>query len=196
VARPRRGSNERAQEPHLARLPAFSSWWKLPCLEGGQFARACNGSIRRASMATMLACPGRSPLVLAFLAAATVLHGCGRTPPADMPAGPAVTTSIRTGSACARDSDCGAANRCFKDQPGGYCVQLKGCGLRDDESCPVGTICSPLPWAEIPGLCLRTCERASDCRTGYRCEYLELFPGEKRTPRSPKPVCWQSERPL
>lgn len=37
---------------------------------------------------------------------------------------------------------------------------------------------------------MRPCASSADCRPGYFCGIVELFPGQAGTPASPEPVCW------
>ena len=102
--------------------------------------------------------------------------------------------SLVTGRPCATADDCGSGYDCFTDAPGGYCLPGAPGGptaCREPESpCPAGTTCSPLPWHQISGVCLRTCSTAADCRGSYVCDYVGLFPGDPGTPRSADRVCW------
>jgi len=93
------------------------------------------------------------------------------------------------GRACSNDQDCSSVQRCYTGVPGGYCMSKRPCRL-DEHACPGGSVCSPLPNASIPGVCLATCTGADDCRPGYDCGVVELFPGEPSSPRSTTKVCW------
>jgi len=104
---------------------------------------------------------------------------------------------IVIGRYCDVDGDCGAGYRCFNNHtgstwvPDGYCLLAMSACMKDNE-CPEGTLCSPLPWAQIPGVCLLACRDDSDCRKGYSCGAVELFPGEKDSPATSGKVCWSS----
>jgi hypothetical protein len=130
------------------------------------------------------------PVVLVFYAACA-----GRGGEPEKTAGR--DTGIVIGRYCAADDDCGAGYRCFNVHtgsawvPDGYCL-LATSACRSDGECPAGTLCSPLPWAEIPGVCLLSCRDDSQCREGYRCAAVELFPGEEGSPKSSGKVCWTS----
>lgn len=130
-------------------------------------------------------------LLLALVAAAALGEGRTQCVPVE-PTDPAVDPV--TGSACAAAADCGPGYECYTLAPGGYCMPGAPGGptaCREPEHpCPEGTTCSPLPWHQISGVCLAPCQTVDDCRPGYLCNYVELFPGEPDTPRSPGPVCW------
>jgi hypothetical protein len=68
------------------------------------------------------------------------------------------------GDPCTTTSECGAGlclNRPFA--PGGVCT------IACTTSCPQGTTCiNNVLGANQPG-CMRTCQSARDCRTGYVC---------------------------
>lgn len=93
------------------------------------------------------------------------------------------------GAACETDSDCGAGNRCQPTVPSGYCVA----DCNPDKKCPEGTLCSPLPMSRVSGVCMRACATSAECRAGYKCEVVELFPGDPNTPKSPGTVCWEPQ---
>ena len=99
-----------------------------------------------------------------------------------------------TGSACEEAADCGPGYDCYTLAPGGDCMAGAPGGptaCREPEApCPDGTVCSPLPWHAISGVCLAPCATAADCRPGYRCGHVELFPGDVDTPRSAEAACW------
>ena len=95
-----------------------------------------------------------------------------------------------TGRPCDLDGGCGSGYTCWFMPPGGYCLIGPPTACWDSSECPTGTACSPLPWSQISGVCLRTCVDDADCREGYTCDQVELFPGEPDTPRSEVPVCW------
>jgi hypothetical protein len=98
------------------------------------------------------------------------------------------------GRACASTPDCGSGYSCYTLAPGGYCVGIGSSGTpyctMSASTCPAGTTCSPLPWHQISGLCLRTCAATAECRAGQQCNYVELFPGDPTAPRSAERVCW------
>ena len=112
---------------------------------------------------------------------------------------PVVETETAVGRFCEKDEDCGPGMRCFNEHsgsawvPDGYCMLANGACMMGDSQCPEGTLCSPLPWATIPGVCLLACQDQEDCRDGYRCDFVELFPGEPDSPKSPGKVCWTDE---
>jgi hypothetical protein len=100
-----------------------------------------------------------------------------------------------TGRACTTTQDCGTGFECNTEAPGGYCMEgapggPMACHDPDSPCTAPGSLCSPLPWHQISGVCLKACSTAADCRTGYQCAEVELFPGEANTPHSPGPVCW------
>jgi hypothetical protein len=97
---------------------------------------------------------------------------------------------ILTGRPCDLDGGCAAGYTCWLMPPGGYCLVGPPTACWDSSECPTGTACSPLPMSEISGVCLRTCQSQADCRQGYACDYVYLFPGEPGSPRSEVPVCW------
>jgi hypothetical protein len=94
------------------------------------------------------------------------------------------------GRACMADTECGDGFRCQVTVPGGYCVV--NCSA--DMPCPEGTVCSPLPYSRISGVCMLPCSTKADCRAEYVCEIVELFPGDPNAPKSPVPVCWEPEK--
>ena len=99
-----------------------------------------------------------------------------------------------TGNPCTSFADCGDGYDCNTEAPGGYCLPgapggPDSCSL-PDYPCPEGTTCSPLPWHAISGVCMKTCSKPEDCRAGYVCGYVELFPGDPTSPMSPDRVCW------
>jgi hypothetical protein len=108
--------------------------------------------------------------------------------PGDASAAPVV------GNSCETAIECGAGFDCYTLAPGGYCMPGAPGGptaCREPEyPCPAGTVCSPLPMHAISGVCLRPCSTHGDCREGYRCDYVALFPGDPQSPRSPEKVCW------
>ena len=108
-------------------------------------------------------------------------------------------TPSAPGAACDRIDACGDALTCFDEPPGGYCLPGQAGSphaCREPElPCPVGTACSPLPYHAIAGVCLATCDGDADCRPGYLCRFVELFPGDSTSPRSARPVCWIACQP-
>ena len=98
------------------------------------------------------------------------------------------------GRACAKAADCGDGYDCNLEAPGGYCMPGAPGGptacREPEQPCPAGSTCSPLPMHAISGVCLRSCAGPTDCRAGYVCSIVELFPGDSTSPRSPAPVCW------
>jgi hypothetical protein len=100
-----------------------------------------------------------------------------------------------TGQACTAAADCGAGYECLTEAPDGYCVAGAPGGpaaCRDpDAPCTLpGTVCSPLPEHQISGVCLQACQASTDCRPGYVCNLVQLFPGDPSSPQSPAKVCW------
>ncbi len=105
-----------------------------------------------------------------------------------------------TGQACKSDADCGAGYMCNTEAPGGYCMQGSPGGPtachEPDISCTApGSTCSPLPYHQISGVCLRSCSSAADCRSNQICAVVELFPGDPSSPKSPTKVCWYACQP-
>ncbi|MCU0665068.1 MAG: hypothetical protein MUC50_22435 [Myxococcota bacterium] len=98
------------------------------------------------------------------------------------------------GCPCSTAQHCGTDFSCYTMAPGGYCMPGAPGGptaCREPESpCPTGSVCSPIPWHQISGVCLLPCDSSSDCRPGYVCDFVELFPGDPSTPRSKEKVCW------
>lgn len=108
--------------------------------------------------------------------------------PADAPADATTPYNGPIGKPCASDADCGDTYRCQLTVPGGYCVQdCMGPGA----PCPDGTLCSPLPLSRVAGVCLKACASTNDCRPGYACDVVYLFPGDPSAPKSAGPVCWE-----
>jgi hypothetical protein len=99
-----------------------------------------------------------------------------------------------TGRACASAAQCGPGYDCNTEVPGGYCLPGTPGGpiacREPTQSCPAGTVCSPLPWHQISGVCLRPCSSSSPCRQDYFCGYVEAFPGDPSSGHSSAPVCW------
>jgi len=89
------------------------------------------------------------------------------------------------GQACTNDTSCGSDMFCHPGPPGGYCSFY----CATDSECPAGTVCSPVPYSRVTGLCMTTCTTAADCRDGYGCAVLSLFAGPGG-PKSSSPVCW------
>jgi hypothetical protein len=104
-----------------------------------------------------------------------------------------------TGRACASAADCGSGYDCNTEVPGGYCLLGAAGGPMScrlpEQACPAGTLCSPLPWHQISGVCLRRCGPSLPCRPGYFCGYVETFPGDPSSPRSTAPACWTECQP-
>jgi hypothetical protein len=128
-------------------------------------------------------------VVLGSLAACS---GASNTAPQTSASEP---TPTRVGAFCTTDADCGEGHQCYDYRqsstwvPDGYCLlRGGGCMLRND--CPPGTRCAPLPFAEIPGVCMLACDDDADCREGYACQTVELFPGDPEGPQSDGTVCW------
>ncbi|MBI5510197.1 MAG: hypothetical protein HY903_15680 [Deltaproteobacteria bacterium] len=104
------------------------------------------------------------------------------------------------GDACESDAECGAGFVCWHDRwglawlPEGYCLLGTAYGgpamFTDAMPCPAGSIWSPIPILQAPGTCLDVCAAPADCREGYLCDVVELFPGEAGSPVSAAPVCW------
>lgn len=108
--------------------------------------------------------------------------------------------TIVTGNACTSAAECGAGYDCNLEAPGGYCMQGSPGGPtachEPDTLCSVpGATCSPLPWHQISGVCLKTCASATDCRPNQICAVVELFPGDPTSPKSPSKVCWYACQP-
>jgi hypothetical protein len=141
---------------------------------------------------------------LVVLTVAAALVGCGgRAGPAGpegddggaahdagLRDGHAQADGIMTGRPCDLDGGCAAGYTCWLMPPGGYCLVGPPTACWDSTACPAGTTCSPLPMSEISGVCLRTCSGPADCREGYACDFVYLFPGEPDWPHSDVPVCW------
>lgn len=113
---------------------------------------------------------------------------------------PADAGSVVTGSACSADAECGSGFMCNLEAPGGYCMQGSpggptACHDPDAPCTAPGSTCSPLPWHQISGVCLRTCASAADCRPNQICAVVELFPGDPSSPKSPTKVCWTACQP-
>ncbi len=67
------------------------------------------------------------------------------------------------GSACTKDSDCGAAPfYCMVEHPGGYCMS----DCTTDADCPPEAICQN---DGMKGECHSKCNAMADCRSGYEC---------------------------
>ena len=96
--------------------------------------------------------------------------------------------NLAIGRPCKADGDCGGGQlRCDSSVPNGYCTYMCSGNL----GCPKGSVCSPLPVSRISGLCMQSCTKTSECRTGYVCDLVYLFPGDPNAPVSPSPVCWE-----
>ena len=113
---------------------------------------------------------------------------------------PADSIDVITGNPCDGPTSCGPDHHCYEDvpapgePPGGYCLPgaptvIKPCRIEDDD-CPTGTRCSPIPWSAISGVCMRACQDHTDCREDYECLIVELFPGQEDSPTSAGLVCW------
>ncbi len=100
------------------------------------------------------------------------------------------TDGILTGRPCDMDGGCALGYTCWLMPPDGYCLVGPPTACWDSSECPEGTACSPLPMSQISGVCLLKCTSQEDCRQGYTCDYVYLFPGEPDSPRSDVPVCW------
>jgi hypothetical protein len=136
----------------------------------------------------------RSRAVLGALLTLAVLAALGAARTTCVPVEPAEPADPVTGLTCETAADCGEGYDCYGLAPGGYCLPGSPGGptaCREPEApCPAGTVCSPLPWHQISGVCLAPCASAADCRDGYRCGILQLFPGDPASPASTEPVCW------
>jgi hypothetical protein len=111
------------------------------------------------------------------------------------------SSGTSVGNYCATDAECGDGHICHNVNagsawvPDGYCMIAGAYGgmascVGDDGTCPAGTLCSPMPWSRIPGVCMRACQDNGDCRTGYACDVVYLFWGEAQSPKSSGKVCW------
>jgi hypothetical protein len=143
---------------------------------------------------TCAACGGRAgPFDVAETDA-----GAGRDGPAREAAGrdgPAPDAAVpadeaATGQPCDMDGGCDPGYTCWLQPPGGYCLAGPPTACRASGECPAGTLCSPLPASQISGVCLLACTGDPDCRPGYQCAVVSLFPGDPGAPQSPGPVCW------
>jgi hypothetical protein len=107
--------------------------------------------------------------------------------------GDGLDPGLIVGRACTSDAICGTGYSCMKTEsanlpvPDGYCVPEKSCS---GAACPAGTLCSLLPYATIPGICMVACSDDNECRQGYHCYIVQLFPGIPTSPTSPGKVCW------
>lgn len=98
--------------------------------------------------------------------------------------------SLVIGRPCTADADCGGGDvRCYLGAPGGYCSFF----CAGDAECPTGSICAPMPLSRVSGMCMKSCSTAADCRSGYACDIVHLFPGDPTSPSSPSPVCWEAQ---
>jgi hypothetical protein len=107
---------------------------------------------------------------------------------------------VITGTACASAAECGDGYDCNPEAPGGYCMQGSpggptACHDPDVLCTAPGSVCSPLPWHAISGVCLRACASGDDCRANQICAVVELFPGDPTSPKSPTKVCWTACQP-
>ncbi len=98
------------------------------------------------------------------------------------------STLLVVGRACTLNgSECGSNEyTCHPGAPDGYCSFL----CTADADCPSGSVCSPVPFSRVSGICMKTCASVNDCRVGYACAVVELFPGQMNTPKSSTTVCW------
>jgi len=108
--------------------------------------------------------------------------------------------AIVTGTACTSAAECGAGYDCNLEAPGGYCMQGSpggptACHEPDAPCTAPGSVCSPLPWHQISGVCLRACSSSDECRPNQICAVVELFPGDPTSPKSPTKVCWTACQP-
>jgi hypothetical protein len=110
-----------------------------------------------------------------------------------------VEAQTAAGNACATASDCGSGFACSDAAPAGYCVPLSATGSSvcnvSASICPAGTTCAPVPWSQVPGVCMRTCTTTSECRVGQECNAVQLFPGDPNSPQSAEKVCWPACSP-
>lgn len=90
------------------------------------------------------------------------------------------------GAACTTNAECEMGNQCYIPAPGGYCTLF----CTNNDECPAGSVCSPIPLSRVSGACMKTCGGAADCRNGYACAVVYLFPGDVNSPSSKVPVCW------
>lgn len=116
-------------------------------------------------------------------------------PQADAASEADASPAFVTGRPCSKAEDCGPGFACLTEAPGGYCVTGSAggpmaCTTPDHPCTEPGSTCSPMPWHQISGVCLLSCKTTADCRSGYICNYAELFPGDPSGPKSPTPVCW------
>lgn len=124
-----------------------------------------------------------STLLLSLLAGGCATYSSGQDDGGQEP-GPIV------GRACQEGADCGPGFQCFLSAPGGYCLEQEPDECLADNECPDDTRCAPREFSERVGHCLRACAAAADCRPGYQCRVIWLFPGDEDSPRSSGPVCW------
>lgn len=107
--------------------------------------------------------------------------------------------SFTAGNACQTPHTCGPSYDCYTLAPGGYCMPGAPGGPTacrpPDVTCPEGTACSPLPYHQISGVCLLACRTSDDCRPGYLCTFVQLFPGDPSSPHSDARVCWTACEP-
>lgn len=98
--------------------------------------------------------------------------------------------SLVIGRPCATDAECsGEEMRCHLGPPDGYCTLF----CMGDAECPTGSVCSPVPFSRVPGICMKSCATTAECRDGYACQVTYLFPGQPNSPSSPSPVCWEAQ---
>jgi hypothetical protein len=145
---------------------------------------------------------GPLALLLAACAAGGGSPDAGSPDAGSFDAGPGASdggSSATVGRACANTGDCGSGYECDTEVPGGYCLPGAPGGptaCREPElPCPAGTVCSPVPWHQISGVCMQPCDAASDCRAPLVCGVVFLFPGDSTSPTSGRKVCWPACSP-
>ncbi len=104
-------------------------------------------------------------------------------------AGPNDAGTSVIGRPCTKPTDCssGGEFQCQLSVPDGYCSMW----CAKDAECPAGSLCAPMPLSRVSGTCMTACSTSNDCRPGYVCEIVELFPGQPNVPKSSGPVCWE-----
>ena len=101
--------------------------------------------------------------------------------------------SVVVGLPCTSDADCGNTDggfggaHCQLTVPGGYCSFFCPSG----SECPTGSVCSPVPYSRIAGLCMKPCATTGDCRDGYACAPTCMFPPNSGCGISN--VCWEAK---
>ncbi len=99
-------------------------------------------------------------------------YACAQTPSGQRACVP--PTGVSDGSACAASGDC-QSGTCIEEWPDGYCTTV-GCDTYEDCARQGdNNRCLQLP--DQDNLCVRICERNSDCREGYVCERLNVRQG-------------------